>query len=432
MKINELYIENIIENSTDSQNQYVALMKTLHRNGAKLINPYTTDKEGSMIANFEGDWSVYQDKPFKKFFNFVPGDVIAVQYYKKEYAFFILYPYEAKILNFTSDTVDVSIDELVKKPVKFSYEILDQYDKEELLFHKLGHIELDDNDWISPIYGTIQPANYGESRHGKKVEYYKMCFKGKDISYVVAEPDEIINLKSFKSQGVLSFICDLQKAFLNNTDIEQEMYNLNDFNNSDYDLGWQDVLGLVDNARKYAATKNNSISDILKYIVFKLNSTDISPAKVYSFDIEVSRILAYYYTPETWSAAYLIMGGCSDDAFLNFRLWLILQGTSIEKTLIHFQGLDLIKPGLTLDQLADILPENFDPEEIDEAYQLYGIGQRVLQSRPDKDNLPKFGRKPEYTPEPNIDEELKQYDFEDEKQMRKLYPKLYKRFVDEQ
>lgn len=34
------------------------------------------------------------------------------------------------------------------------------------------------------------------------------------------------------------------------------------------------------------------------------------------------------YTWPLWGAAYLINGGCSDDGFIDFRSWLILQGES--------------------------------------------------------------------------------------------------------
>jgi hypothetical protein len=50
------------------------------------------------------------------------------------------------------------------------------------------------------------------------------------------------------------------------------------------------------------------------------------PKEVLQFDKLVRRYVKEANTWGLWGAAYLVNGGCSDDGFLDFRAWLILQG----------------------------------------------------------------------------------------------------------
>jgi len=53
------------------------------------------------------------------------------------------------------------------------------------------------------------------------------------------------------------------------------------------------------------------------------------PADVKDFKLILDRQLARAYTWELWAAAYIMMGGCSDDGFEYWRAWLISQGRAI-------------------------------------------------------------------------------------------------------
>lgn len=46
-------------------------------------------------------------------------------------------------------------------------------------------------------------------------------------------------------------------------------------------------------------------------------------------DEDFRRQLARAYSWRVWGAAYLINGGCSDDCFVYFRAWLIMQGRTV-------------------------------------------------------------------------------------------------------
>lgn len=48
--------------------------------------------------------------------------------------------------------------------------------------------------------------------------------------------------------------------------------------------------------------------------------------EIFGFDYQLDKHLESSYNPELWAAAYIVCGGCSDDAFDYFRAWLISRG----------------------------------------------------------------------------------------------------------
>jgi hypothetical protein len=52
----------------------------------------------------------------------------------------------------------------------------------------------------------------------------------------------------------------------------------------------------------------------------------LPPDEIREFDLIFRRFHAQAYRYDIWGAAYLVQGGCSDDAFDYFRAWLIAQG----------------------------------------------------------------------------------------------------------
>lgn len=55
----------------------------------------------------------------------------------------------------------------------------------------------------------------------------------------------------------------------------------------------------------------------------------LRPADILAFQNIWDRFEARSYSRVLWGAAYLINGGCSDDGFDYFRMWLILQGEKV-------------------------------------------------------------------------------------------------------
>ncbi|SMQ64345.1 Protein of unknown function [Bacillus sp. OV166] len=68
------------------------------------------------------------------------------------------------------------------------------------------------------------------------------------------------------------------------------------------------------------------------YISFVLSKKSID--EIVDFEFIFESYMKESYQSHLWGAAYLIMGGCSDDSFDYFRGWLISQGQEVyEKTL---------------------------------------------------------------------------------------------------
>lgn len=108
-----------------------------------------------------------------------------------------------------------------------------------------------------------------------------------------------------------------------------------------------------------------------------------------------------------WGAAHLINGGCSDDGFRDFRVWLVGRGR-------HAYEAALKNP----DSLADIL----DGDPVDG----FGLDMAALRVYEEKTGMSDFyerlDREERDAPPPPPEGE--DFDFEDEAELRKRYPRL--------
>lgn len=126
------------------------------------------------------------------------------------------------------------------------------------------------------------------------------------------------------------------------------------------------------------------------------------------------------YTWALWGAAYVIHGGCSDDGFDYFRGWLLLQGKKVYSAALKDP-----------DSLAGVVDPHDDFTEYearpgwDAWFRANGTAddpdydalEVALAARPHADTtLPALGRG---------------WDFENERKMRKRYPKLWALYNDE-
>lgn len=127
-----------------------------------------------------------------------------------------------------------------------------------------------------------------------------------------------------------------------------------------------------------------------------------------------NKLYAQSYNGNLWGAAYLILGGCSDDGFDYFRAWLIAQGKEA------FYNA-LANPD-SLVKIAD--DEDNDPILEDILGLLYTMAV-------EKTGLEDFSEKTLAFPYPEISFDA-WYDDKigdlDEKKAKKLFPRLYKAF----
>ncbi len=55
----------------------------------------------------------------------------------------------------------------------------------------------------------------------------------------------------------------------------------------------------------------------------------LPPPEIVGFRLRTDKLLYDTYNSEMWCAGYIMNGGCSDDAFEYFRLWVIAQGREV-------------------------------------------------------------------------------------------------------
>ncbi|MDQ0272722.1 hypothetical protein J2S17_004615 [Cytobacillus purgationiresistens] len=67
-----------------------------------------------------------------------------------------------------------------------------------------------------------------------------------------------------------------------------------------------------------------------------INHLSKRPVKdIVMFDYIFNQYYYKSYTSDLWAAAYIIMGGCSDDSFDYFRAWLLYQGKDTYESVIN-------------------------------------------------------------------------------------------------
>lgn len=123
-----------------------------------------------------------------------------------------------------------------------------------------------------------------------------------------------------------------------------------------------------------------------------------------SFDDHFHRLHADSYSWKLWGAAYIINGGCSDDGFDYFRAWLIGMGRSC------FEAA-LANPESLVDRAE---------EEEAECEDLMYIAQQAYQKVTGRQQMPATSHK--------FAELGESWDFDDEAEMQKRYPKLCEKF----
>lgn len=178
-----------------------------------------------------------------------------------------------------------------------------------------------------------------------------------------------------------------------------------DVESSASDFGITEFWDLIERAKRKASGDVEEQAEILREILTERPIEDI---------IEFGRILQYFhsfsYTSDLWAAAYIIQGGCSDDAFDYFRAWLIAQGKSVfEKAIENPETLTKI---ISVEQAEEI-----DGESVlyvaDEAYE-----------KKTGDDRKRFLDLQGYTEFPKLE-----FDWnEEDDSLRRKFPNLYEKF----
>ena len=139
------------------------------------------------------------------------------------------------------------------------------------------------------------------------------------------------------------------------------------------------------------------------------------PEEILDFGHWWHKMMGKAYQWKLWGAAYIINGGCSDDGFEYFCRWLILQGRDVFEAAVK-------KP----DSLAEVV----DPDEEVFECECYPAMQAWLTATGMKRDEVGYGayyaaeeaRHPDRPPMPQLGEG---WDFDDDAQMRKRFPRLW-------
>ena len=136
---------------------------------------------------------------------------------------------------------------------------------------------------------------------------------------------------------------------------------------------------------------------------------------VVAFRLRTDALLFDSYRQDLWCAAYLAQGGCSDDGFEYFRLWLISRGKKAFYSVLE-----------NPDVLADFVPP--DDEPLLDFEELWYVANGVFEERTEKD-LDDFVDRERFTKDelhyPPIE-----FTWSDEKPetMKAICPRLYEEY----
>jgi predicted DNA-binding WGR domain protein len=169
---------------------------------------------------------------------------------------------------------------------------------------------------------------------------------------------------------------------------------------------------------KNAKQKGEDAEEQIEWLV---NHFSKKPVKaIVMFDYYFNQNYLKSYTSDLWAAAYIIMGGASDDSFDYFRAWLLFQGKETYETVL--QDPELIIPHLKIledeedvPQLEDLLSaasiayEEKTGLDYDEYYDLYEKLTGDHANHPDLE----------------LD-----WDEDDEEGLKKRFPSLWERYGD--
>lgn len=162
------------------------------------------------------------------------------------------------------------------------------------------------------------------------------------------------------------------------------------------------------------ATKRNDPDAHVDRLVARL--AKLPPDEILDFEHWWNEASDAAYRWDLWGAAYLMNGGCSDDGFIDFRSWLMLQGRAVYEAALKDP-----------DSLADL------EVEMDEATcECYPASRAWFQATGKEDDYealnaarearhPTKKKKKGRAAERNMGED---WDFDDDAEMRRRLPRL--------
>ena len=148
-----------------------------------------------------------------------------------------------------------------------------------------------------------------------------------------------------------------------------------------------------------------------------------SDDEIAGFEIQFETAFSKAYNSNLLAAAWIIMGGCSEDSFAHFRAWLIGQGEQVYKKTLN-------DPDYLAEYIFQVYEEEGLTPELEEmldlALQAYTIKQKGDDDWDDQlwNEFNTLIERKGYTyPELHLT-----IDWESNEELKERYPKLWKRF----
>lgn len=154
--------------------------------------------------------------------------------------------------------------------------------------------------------------------------------------------------------------------------------------------------------------------EYLEVVMHELSK--LSLKEMVGFRLRTDKLLYDSYTSEMWCAGYLMNGGCSDDGFEYFRLWVISRGRKVYEA-------TLANPDNLIDYIAEDAEVDFFEFELFWYAAIDAFEEATeadLYDYIDDDNFT--------TREGNYPNFEFNWDEEDPESMKKLCPRLFERF----
>ena len=150
--------------------------------------------------------------------------------------------------------------------------------------------------------------------------------------------------------------------------------------------------------------------------VVKRELSKLSLKEMIGFRLRTDKLLYDSYTSEMWCAGYLMNGGCSDDGFEYFRLWVISRGRKVYEAA-------MANPDNLIDYIGDDAEMDFFEFELFWYVALEAFEEAVdaeLYDYVDDDNFK--------TCEGNYPNFEFNWEEDDPESMQKLCPRLFEKF----
>ncbi|GLB59592.1 DUF4240 domain-containing protein [Cytobacillus sp. NCCP-133] len=165
-----------------------------------------------------------------------------------------------------------------------------------------------------------------------------------------------------------------------------------------------------------AKKKGENPEEQLEWLINNLSKRPLKD--IVMFDYWLNQNYNKSYLSSLWAAAYIIMGGCSDDCFDYFRAWLLYQGNKVYESSLNdpetlIPSLGCLEEERDIPQFEDLLyvasmayeeKTGYDEEHYDHLYEKLS-GDVYVQ------------------PDIKLD-----WDADDEEGLKRMYPKLWERY----